>query len=195
VVLGCRAINVAEGRVQTRAEHGFTLIEVLVAVLVLAIGIVGAGAAQVAALETRHGTELMSAGVQLAGSLADRIRANAALAQQPGAASPYHLQYDALTDGAPAAPAVMCFAEAACSAEQLATFDVFEVAHALHRRFPGARIAVCRDEQVWNGQALSWQCAGGPAAPLVVKLGWRGRRAASDASFVPAIAMTVPGAF
>lgn len=179
---------------QTRFDHGFTLIEVLVAVLVLAVGIVGAGAAQVAALKTRHGTELMSAGVQLAASLAERMRANPVPMRLDDSANPYLLQYDAAADGAPPAPPALCFAGTSCDSAQLAAFDGFEIRQAVFQRFPGARIAVCRDSTVWHGRALAWQCAGGPGAPLVVKLGWRGAREKAGTPLAPSLAVLVAGA-
>lgn len=182
---------------QTRFDHGFTLIEVLVAVLVLAVGIVGAAATQVAALKTRHGTELMSAGVQLAASLAERMRANPVQMQAGDAANAYlQLRYDA-ADGAPPAPAVTCFAGSSCASAQMAAFDLFEVRQALYEQYPGARIAVCRDARVWSAaaHALAWDCTGGLNAPIVIKLGWRDRNALHHAPFVPAIALVVAGAF
>lgn len=182
---------------QAQPDHGFTLIEVLVAVLVLAIGIVGAAATQVAVLKTRHGTELMSAGVQLAASLAERMRANPVQMQAGDVANAYlQLRYDA-ADGAPPAPAVMCFASASCASAQMAAFDLFEVRRALFEQYPGARIAVCRDAKVWSdtARALAWKCAGGADAPIVIKLGWRERGTPGHAPFVPAIALVVAGAF
>lgn len=171
---------------------GFTLIEVLVAVLVLAIGILGAAGAQVAALRTRHSTGLMSGGVQLASTLADRMRAHGAA----GATSPYlEFAYDAVTDGKPAAPGVACFSGSACTSAQMAAYDLYETRQALYTLFPGARIAVCRDATVWSGRAPSWACENGAAGPVVIKLGWRGKRAAGGAEpeFVPAVALVVGG--
>ena len=175
---------------------GFSLIEVLIALLVLAIGITGAAGTQVASLRTRHGTSLLSQATELAGSLADRMRANAAVLRA-GDDNPYsQLRYDAAADGPPAA-GPSCFGGNACDAAQMAEFDVAEVRAALHALFPGGRIVVCRDRVAAHGAALSWDCAGGPGAPLVIKLGWRGKEADGkdelDASgvFAPALALAV----
>lgn len=178
---------------RTSLVAGFTLVEVLVAVLVLAIGVLGAAGAQVAALRTRQGTGHMSHAVQLASTLADRMRANAS---QAGTANPYLLlSYDAETDGEPVKPGVSCFSGSACSAAQMAAFDAYEIAHTLYTRFPGARIVVCRDATVWVQRALVWPCDGNASAPVVIKLGWRSRRAHEAASasvpFAPAVALVV----
>ncbi len=182
-----------------KTEAGFSLIEVLVAILVLAIGALCAAASQLAALQTRHGTGLMSSGVQLAGSLADRMRANAGLMHAVDGINPYaHFDYDALTDGPPAPPGTLCFADADCSGAQMAAFDLHEVSAALHAGFPGGRITVCRDTTVIeNGaNALNWACAGGANAPLVIKLGWRERSADAHqaARFAPSVAIVARGA-
>ena len=188
-------------RLRSRLAGGFTLIEVLV----LAVGILGASAAQLAALRTRHQSGLMSDGVQLASSLADSMRANLALfsagAAAAGAANPYlQLRYDAATDGAPT-PAPPCLPGATCSAFQMAEADIDQVRQALHARFPGGRIVVCRDSAVWDAGrgALRWACDGdaGSGAPIVIKLGWRGKeadgRAARDSAgqFAPSVALVL----
>ena len=184
---------------QTKRVGGFSLIEVLVAVLVLAIGALGAARAQVAALQTRHNTALMSSAVQLAGSLADRMRANASEVQGGDAFNPYLLlAYDALADGAPVPPERLCFGGAECNGAQMAAFDMYEMTEALHAGFPGARVVVCRDAAVVaEGRGvLAWDCAGGAGAPIVIKLGWRtkGDKPEDEASFAPAVAVVARGA-
>lgn len=175
-----------------RFPSGFSLIEVLVAVLVLSIGIVCAAASQVASLRTRQGTGLMSNGVQLASTLAERMRANRA--QMPAY---LQLQYDAAVQGAPM-PGAMCFGGARCTGAQMAAFDVYDIKQALYTSFPGGRVVVCRDE---GHAVVAWECAGGAASPIVIKLGWRGKRAdgADDANeakqFAPSVALVVGGAF
>ena len=181
---------------------GFTLIEVLVAALVLAIGILGASAAQLAALRTRHQSRLMSDGVQLASTLADSMRANVALFSADDLNPYLQLRYDAATDGAPS-PAPPCLPGAVCSALQMAEADIDQVRQALHAGFPGGRIAVCRDSAAWDAGrgALRWACddAGGSGAPVVIKLGWRGKQAdgseARDGAgdFAPSLAFALAG--
>ena len=184
---------------QTKRIKGFTLIEVLVAILVLAVGVLGAARSQLGAMQTRQATGLMSTGVHLAGSLAERMRANPRQLAGDDALNAYlQFNYDALTDGPPAAPGVMCFALAHCDSAQMAAFDLYEIAQALHAGFPGARVTVCRDAAVVaaSGTALMWPCAGGSGAPIVIKLGWRtrGANAGDEASFVPTVAIIAAGA-
>jgi type IV pilus assembly protein PilV len=169
-------------------QKGFTLIEVLVAILVLAIGVLGTAGAQLAALQTRHDTGLMSSAVHLAASLADRMRAN-----PPQLAAYLQLDYDALLAGPPSPPGVLCFGGAGCDGGQMAAFDAYEISEAVHAGFPGGRVKVCRDAA--QGGPLSWDCSGGGNAPVVVKLGWRSRTGQpGDATFLPTLAIVARGA-
>ena len=155
--------------------HGFTLVEVLVALFVLAVGIVGAGAAQLTAERLRQHAALTSEAAQLAASLASRMRANAAVASSPDAGNPYlGFRYD-VADGAPEAP-LPCFGTSACTPAQLAEFDLHELRRAVHTQFPGGRVEVCRDSSPWDGatQSFRWSCDDDPGALPVVKLGWQG---------------------
>lgn len=145
---------------------GFTLIEVLVAVFVLAVGIVGAAGTQLVALRTRQQSALMSDAVQLASDFADRMRANARVD------SYLQTRYDAASDGAPSPPSPICDANAACGNAELARFDIYELEQALHARFPGGRVVVCRDA---SSTAVAWACSAAAGAPVVIKLGWRGK--------------------
>lgn len=171
---------------------GFTLVEVLVALFVLAIGILGAAATQGAALRMRHQSALMSRGVQLAATLADAMRANPAAMQARDEANAYlQFRYDVERDGAPSGgPA--CYG-AACSADELPAFELAQLRQALYDHFPGGRALVCRDRQIWDParRALAWECAGGGGAPVVIKLGWREGEIAANA---PSIAIVVGGA-
>ena len=192
-----RAFHVAEALVRSRYSCGFTLIEILVAILVLAVGILGAAGVQVAALRTRHLTGLMSGGVQVAGALAERMRANSAAMRSGDGLNPYlQLQYEAAA-GAPPQPGVLCFGGAGCNSAELAAFDLFEVKQAVYAGFPRGRVAVCRDAVVWSGarRALAWECVATANAPIVIKLGWRDRRAAPDSVIVPSVAVVGAGGY
>lgn len=166
-----------------RHTGGFTLIEVLVALCVLAIGALGAAAMQLAALRARHQSSLASDAVQLAGSLADSMRANH-IAMAAGA-NPYFLSYDAASDGAPIAAGPPCHAGAPCDSSQLAEAEVHRFKQSLHAHYPGARAVVCRD----GATELNWSCDGAAAAPIMIKVGWHG--AGIDR---PRIAVALPGA-
>ncbi|APA69512.1 type IV pilus modification protein PilV [Janthinobacterium sp. 1_2014MBL_MicDiv] len=159
---------------------GSSLVEVLVSLLLLALGLLGASILQLTSLRARHESALLLAGAQLASGMAERMRANGGLLHGPDANNPYlNLAYEAAPDGAePPGGAPDCFGAAACGAAQLAQFDIAEWKQQLHAALPGARLLICRDAQAWDSaaQGLHWACSGGKGAPIVIKLGWRGRR-------------------
>jgi len=95
-----------------RVRAGFTLVEVLVAMFVVALGIAGAAALQALAVRSTRDAAHLSDGSRLARSLAERMRANPHALALPDKDNPYlQLDYDA-GSGAPTASSV-CYAEPA----------------------------------------------------------------------------------
>lgn len=161
---------------QTYRHGGFTLIEVLVALFVLAIGVIGAGAAQLAAQRTRQHAALASEAAHVAASFAARMQANAQVAGLPDGSNPY-LSFDYASAGhGPPSGGVACFGASVCDPLALAAFDLHETRALVHGRFPGGRIVVCRDDAPWDGSAgrYRWDCSGGAGAPVAIKVGWHG---------------------
>lgn len=170
---------------------GFTLLEVLLALLVLALGILGGTAMQLSALRTRHESALLSQASAMAAALAERMRLNHSELY-------LSLNYDALAEPDPAAPEPLCYAAAAgCGSTELALFDLYELKVMVRDRLPAGRALVCRDAAVWSGGKLRWACSGGAGAPLVVKVGWRGKNTDgtpqrdADGQFAPGVAIVV----
>jgi type IV pilus assembly protein PilV len=155
----------------------------------------GAVAAQTVALRTRQQSALLSHGVQLASSLADRMRANAALMRAPDAANPYlRLRH---AGAAPPPPAQPCHTGTPCDSLGLAGHDIHEFRRELHTAFPGSRAAVCRDAAPWDTarKRFAWECSGGAADPVVIKLGWRTGDPGADAEARPVLAIVVGADF
>lgn len=155
------------------ARAGFTLIEVLVALFVVALGIGGAAALQTLAVRAARDAAHLSDATRLARSLAERMRANPRALALSDDADPYlTLDVDTASPGS-SASASSCYADANCDADALARFDVAEVAAAL-ADLPGGRIRVCRDAVQSDAAGLpAWTCDGASGAPLVAKVGWR----------------------
>lgn len=194
---------------------GFTLIEVLVAMLVLAIGALGAGAMLLQARRASEQSARISAAVLLAARAADGMRANPAAMAAADADNPYlQLDYDSLADAAgvdsgagagAAEPSADC-SIAACDSGALAQADLAALRHSLLSQYPPGRMRICRDSAVWDsaGAALRWDCDGVASAPVVIKIGWRvaadvvgNGAAASDAAVlvaVPLVSQVAAGA-
>ena len=93
-------------------QRGFSLIEVLVAVLIVAVGVLGIVGLQLVTLRTNTGAMMRSQATQYAYNIIDRARAN------PGAN--YVIAMNAAKPVAPACEG----AGANCNPQQMATYDV-----------------------------------------------------------------------
>ena len=158
------------------AADGFTLIEVLVALLLLALGALGAGATMLTARRAGLQSALASHATQLAAQAGESMRANLPAMAAPDAVNPYlQLDYDVLAEGPPAtAPSSDCSA-GPCDSAALAATDLAALRRALYEQYPLGRIKICRDGAWWDplAEALRWECDGAAGAPVVVKIGWR----------------------
>jgi type IV pilus assembly protein PilV len=173
-----------------RQVAGFTMVEVLVAVLLLAVGLVGALAMQAHAMRTRQESALLTEAMQAAATLADRIRANAAQS------SAYlGFEFDAATAVAAGdVPAAADCSVAECDAAALAQYDLGAFRQQLQSSLPAARALTCRDFSAAPGGQWQWACSGEANAPIVIKIGWRSSNASGIGSargVGPAIALPV----
>lgn len=136
-----------------KAIRGFTLIEVLVAVLILATGATGVAAMQLHALRAARESGLQSDALQLAADLSElvRIYGDAEL-----------FDYDAAGDTAPSALS-------ACTG-RACEFAAWK--QRMRNVLPRPRAVLCRDSAPASGDALRWTCDGATPAPLVIKIGW-----------------------
>jgi len=99
----------------TRLQRGFSMIELLVAVLVMGIGVLGITGMQVISLQNNRGALLRSEAIILAYDILDRIRANPT-------GNPAGLAYSGIDlDDAP--PGANDCNSATCTSAQMVQFD------------------------------------------------------------------------
>jgi type IV pilus assembly protein PilV len=110
----------------TRVEQGLTLVEVLVALLVLSIGLLGIAALQLTGLRENTSALRHSQATWIAYEMADRMRANRVGIETDA--------YDSVTTVG--ATSATCGSGASCSASDIATFDTFEWAQMV-QQLPG----------------------------------------------------------
>ncbi len=77
-------LNLQRAKAGSSKQRGFSLIEVLVTVLILAFGLLGVAGLLVKGVSNAASSEAMSKASQLAGDLADRMRANPTIAISSG---------------------------------------------------------------------------------------------------------------
>lgn len=154
---------------------GFSLVEVLVSVLILSVGIIGAASMQLNALRSNQQSGFHTAALQLALDTADQIRALGTV-NSDDSGNPF-LVLDFKSDDPIASSHELCYdASSPCEAAALTGFQIYEIQRRLKELLPNGRIKVCRDAIPWNvgGNDYQWDCiAGSNNAPIVIKLSWR----------------------
>ncbi|RSZ29834.1 MULTISPECIES: type IV pilus modification protein PilV [unclassified Variovorax] len=127
------SVPIRKPRSGRNAQAGFSMIEAMVAVLVLSFGLLALAGFQLRVLADSAGASNQSIAVQLAGDMADRIRSN--LIAGAAAASPY------VVDWSPASvdePESSCAgARASCSAADLAADDLWNWKRMVASALPG----------------------------------------------------------
>lgn len=134
------------------SQRGVSLIEALVALLVLALGIMGMAGIQTRTLVESRTTNSRALAVQLTDDLLDRMQANSVIRINPPVVSPY------VTDwGVQAAAPADCFTEG-CNGAQLAAFDLVQWKASLGRVLPGgdARVFQSTTDNAQFGVLIGW---------------------------------------
>lgn len=112
-------------------QRAFTLIEVLIAVIVLSIGLLGTAALQVSSLKNNQSAYYLSQATQAAYDIADRIRANRVEASL-GVTSTYVTKVPST-----AGQISNCTTPSGCSSSQMAVHDLYEWYHSINTLLPG----------------------------------------------------------
>ena len=149
----------------TRRSAGFTLVEVLVALIVLVLGVLGAAAMMLTSLRDNKQSALRSQATALAYELGDLMRVN------PN-------QEATFTGSIPTGVVAGCFTTG-CAPSDMASSDYYQWIAKLVSPTPATGVPVtglpnaswkiCRDAT--NPGSLS-TCDGLPTSPLVVKMKW-----------------------
>jgi len=129
-VLSCL---IREPRKLRRGQAGFSMLEALVAILVLSFGLLALAGFQLRVLSDSVGASNQNIAAQLAGDMADRIRANPVSGAM--AASPYVADWTAA--GATEPTPACAGAKASCTAAQLAAHDLWTWKQRVASALPG----------------------------------------------------------
>jgi len=111
-------------------QQGTSLIEALVALLVLALGVMGMAAIQTRSLATARSSNLRAVAIRAVEDLQERMQANSDLRVVPAVATPY-----VTTWGPPPAAQTDCNS-VSCTGAQLAAFDLVQWKNELSRSLP-----------------------------------------------------------
>ena len=118
---------------RTTQQAGSSLVEVMVALFVLAIGLLGILAMQSKSMQFNQSAHVYSQAVYLANDIAERIRMN------PGQASAYAGDYDGESD-----PSTVC-TDGGCDGAALATWDKTEWDNRIGTILPAGKAEISLD--------------------------------------------------
>lgn len=156
-------------------QRGFTLLEVLVTLVIFAIGMLGVAAMQMTALTGLDAAQYRTTAALKASELAERARANPAGKYDTVSASHGSCRSTHYSDTHPVS--------SVCSAATLAADDLWDWNTELAARLPDGAGVICRDSTPDDGTPTATACDGGAGRPeLTVKVWWREKARSAGAA-------------
>lgn len=166
------------------SQEGFSLIEVLVAIVILSIGMLGAVGMQSAAMQSNKEARNQAAAVTFARELGERMRGNHTVAIQTTAANNPYLFDTTLTGTSSIATfSVNCFTAGCPIPKDAATWDVADWQTRLQATLPTPRVKVCFDQSPYDSAGVArWACTN-DGDLSVVKMSWTSSNTAGTLTF------------
>jgi len=157
-----------------RNEGGFTLVEILVAIVILAFGMLGTVGMQAFALQANRDARLQAQAVVYARELAEMMRGNKEIAvKTTAAANPYLVT--SMTISSPSYCMAVGNASTGCTSTlDVATAEMTDWLARVAADLPDARVTVCFDGTPYDSSGLpQWTCNATGADEIVfIKIGW-----------------------
>lgn len=165
-------------------QSGFSLIEVLVAIIVLSVGMLGAVGMQSAALRSNKEAKNQSAAVTFARELGERMRGNHTVAIKTASAdNPFLFDTTLTSTSSVATFTVNCFTTGCPIPKDVATWDVAEWQGRVQAVLPTPRVKVCFDKDPYDSAGLArWACTD-DGDLSVVKMSWTSSNTAGSLTF------------
>jgi type IV pilus assembly protein PilV len=173
----------------TRAsENGFTLLEVMIAIVIVSIGLLGVAAMQAVTLKNAGSSKYRSAAIGLTSDMADRLRANLEGVMEGNGVigTGYNRPRTALTDAAYNSPAPAC-RSIGCLPAAMVLDDLAAWQARLAVSLPRGTGVICIDSgstgtATFNGTTLDPRCDG-VGTMYAIKVFWLDNRSetATDA--------------
>ncbi|CAM8661982.1 PilV Tfp pilus assembly protein PilV [Comamonadaceae bacterium] len=173
------------GRPSASKVGGFSLIEILISVVILSFGLLGAVGLQASALQSNREARIQSSALALARELAEMIRGNKDVAMLT-TSNPFHGDFSTpmtaptpsyclkVSNSLTTASANPCAgANATETQTNIANAAMTEWLARVDAELPGARVVVCDDTEPYTaGGQPQWACTAGAGATKVLKIGW-----------------------
>lgn len=175
-----------QGDLALDVQQGFSLVEVLVAIVVLSFGLLGMVGMQAFSLQSNREARLQGQAAVLARELAEMMRGNKVVGADPSTTNNFYLgtfTVGNLSMGANAAYCSGVNATNACATPaDTAKSEMTDWLNRVNTELPGARVTICFDGAPYDSSGMpQWTCtATGADEIAVIKIGWT--RASTDRS-------------
>ena len=146
------------GRVSAAGARGFTLIEVLVAIVIFSIGMLGLLGLTSNGLLMTYTANYTTTGAQLAYAMADSARVN--LPQLASYDDPGYTYEEG------------CFTATGCGEEEIVYTGFKQWSDMVANTLPAGEGHICRDASPSDGNPDDWECDAAATAPFTVKVCW-----------------------
>ena len=130
----------AISRSQRTHQTGASLLEVLIAILIMSFGITGVALLMAATIQYNKTSQYQMVGLQIATQLAESMRANT-----DGFMADSYAKTDTYSSNVAAASLPSCANTSACTSGEIATIDKAQVANTLRLALPGGDFNVQRN--------------------------------------------------
>lgn len=176
-----------------RTSGGFSLIEVLISMVVLAFGILAMGGLQLASLRSNQMSANFTSAATLAKEYSEMMRSNPSISNivtTTAGLNPYIFDSSS-TSTFTVTPSATC-KTGTCTAAQMATLHVADWAARVQAQLPGGRAVACRDSAPRNTDgSYKWVCDNSGSL-ITLKLGWTDRRDKDERGATATFAVTAP---
>ena len=175
-------------------DGGFSLLEVLIAILVLSFGMLAMVGLQAGALHSNREARLQSSAVRYGRELAELMRGNKTIANMPvDTDNPY-----LVGNFQGAAPAINplggCMAASCDTPKLVATLQMSDWLSRVATELPGTRVVVCFDNAPYDNLGLpKWGCSGPASGTMAIKIGWTQQSLDRGAAGTAGAASLTPG--
>ena len=168
--LHARAIH---RRLSRQEQSGFSILEVLIAIIILSIGMLGAVGMQTTAMQSNKEARNHAVATTLARELAEKMRGNHTVAIKTTAAdNPYIFDSTLVGTTTIASPTVNCFTDGCPTVKDAASWDVADWQGRVLAALPTPRVKVCFDKDPFDSAGKPrWACTD-DGNIAVLKMSW-----------------------
>lgn len=160
----------------TATQQGFSLLEILVSIVILSFGVLGAVGLQAASLQANREARMQSSGVRFADEVAEMLQGNHTIANLTNASQNPYLIDRSSGDSANAPGCGIPEKDPCTTSTQIAQRDIDEWWSRLtltsYSGLSGARAVICFDATPYDNTGMpQWSCSN-TGDTLAIKIGW-----------------------